>query len=113
MRKLEENKYISGYHAVLNSKLLGKDITAFILVTVDSSKHYNSFKDHTSSVDEILEVHAITGSGTHLLKIKTENTSTLEKLLSKIQSWSGVIKSSTSLVLSTSKESTNIKINKK
>ena len=53
MRKLEENKYISGYHAVLNSKLLGKDITAFILVTVDSSKHYNSFKDHTSSVDEI------------------------------------------------------------
>lgn len=110
LRKLEEAGIISGYTAKLNYQMLGKDITAFVLATVDSSKHYNSFVDHISSVDDILECHAITGEGTHLLKIRTENTTTLEKLLAKIQSWSGVIKTTTSVVLSTPKETSAIKI---
>jgi Lrp/AsnC family leucine-responsive transcriptional regulator len=36
--------------------------------------------------------------------VRTENTSTLEKLLSKIQSWKGVQSTRTSIVLSTHKE---------
>ena len=110
LRKLEEAGIISGYFAKLDYQMLGKDITAFVLATVDSSKHYNSFVDHISSVDDILECHAITGEGTHLLKIRTENTTTLEKLLAKIQSWSGVVKTTTSVVLSTPKETSAIKI---
>ena len=113
LKKLEELKYILSYNGILNYKLLGLDITAFIQITVDSSKHYQTFIDHTINVDEIQEVHAITGNGTHLLKVKTENTATLEKLLSKIQAWSGVVKTTTSLVLSSHKESTKIKITKK
>ncbi|MCX6135698.1 MAG: Lrp/AsnC family transcriptional regulator [Ignavibacteriales bacterium] len=110
LRKLEEAGIISGYFAKLDYQMLGKDITAFVLATVDSSKHYNSFVDHISSVDDILECHAITGEGTHLLKIRTENTTSLEKLLAKIQSWSGVVKTTTSVVLSTPKETSAIKI---
>jgi Lrp/AsnC family transcriptional regulator, leucine-responsive regulatory protein len=112
LKKLEENNIILGYHAVLNPQKLGKDITAFIKVSVDSSKHYTSFIDHMKLNDEILEAHAITGEGTHLLKVRTENTASLEKLLSKIQAWSGVVNTSTSLVLSTQKESTALKITK-
>jgi len=112
LRKLEENGFITGYAAVIDPKKVGKDITAFITVTVDSSKHYNSFIDHARATDEILEIHSVTGSGTHLLKIRTENTSTLEKLLSKIQAWSGIVNTTTSVVLSTMKETNRIKINK-
>ncbi len=110
LRKLEEGGYIDGYFARLNPKRLGKDITAFIVVIVDSSKHYHNFVEHANSNDEILECHAITGDGSHLLKIRTENTTTLEKLLAKIQSWTGVTGTRTHLVLSSSKESTQIKI---
>lgn len=110
LRKLEEAGIIRGYHARLDHRMLGKDITAFIVVTVDSSKHYATFVEHVQSTDDILECHAITGEGTHLLKIRTENTSSLEKLLAKIQSWTGVVKTTTSLVLSTPKETTVIKI---
>ncbi len=110
MRKLEEAGYIEGYYARLDPKKLGKDITAFIMVTVDSSKHYHSFVDHANAMDEILECHAITGDGSHLLKIRTENTSTLERLLAKIQSWTGVTGTRTHLVLSSSKEGTLIKL---
>lgn len=112
LRKLEENGFITGYYAFVEPKKVGKDITAFITVTVDSSKHYPSFIEHARTTDEILEVHSVTGSGTHLLKIRTENTSTLEKLLSKIQAWSGVVNTTTSVVLSTMKETTRLKINK-
>ncbi len=110
LRKLEESKYIVGYAAIVDYRRLGKDITAFISVIIDSSKHYQSFIDHAAAQEEILECHAITGEGSHLLKVRTESTITLEKLLSRIQSWPGVTGTRTSLVLSTSKETSRIKI---
>ena len=110
LRKLEDNEIITGYHATVNAKKLGKDITAFIFVMVESSRHYAQFLEHAQGLDEILECHAITGDGSHLLKIRTTDTVSLEKLLAKIQSWAGVHNTRTNLVLSTSKESTRIRI---
>jgi Lrp/AsnC family leucine-responsive transcriptional regulator len=66
--------------------------------------------EHTNANDEILECHAITGEGSHLLKVRTANTASLEKLLAKIQAWSGVLNTRTNLVLSTSKETMRIKV---
>lgn len=109
LRKLEENGYITGYFATVDPRKLGKDICAFIFVTVDSSKHYPGFLEHAHANDEILECHAITGEGSHLLKVRTANTASLEKLLAKIQAWSGVLNTRTNLVLSTSKETMRIK----
>ena len=110
LRKLEDAGYITGYAALVDPKLLGKDITAFIMVFVDSSKHYHGFVEHADAHNEILECHAVTGEGSHLLKIRTENTASLERLLARIQSWTGVTGTRTSLVLSTSKESARIHI---
>lgn len=110
LRKLEDGEIITGYHATVDPKKLGKDISAFIFVTIDSSKHYAQFIEHAVAIDEIQECHAITGEGTHLLKIRTTNTHSLEKLLARIQAWSGVTSTRTNLVLSSAKESTKIKI---
>lgn len=110
LKKLEESQIIRGYHADVDAKKLGRDVTAFIFVTIDSSKHYGQFIDHAGALDEILECHAITGEGTHLLKVRTTHTASLEKLLTKIQSWAGVVSTRTNLVLSSSKETTRIRI---
>ena len=109
LRKLEENNIITGYHATVDPLRLGKDITAFIEVTVDSSRHYHQFLDHAAAHDDILECHAVTGEGTHLLKVRTANTASLEKLLARIQAWTGVVSTRTNLVLSTAKETMRIK----
>ncbi len=111
LRKLEDSGYIKGYFASVDHKKVGKDITAFIFVSVDSSKHYASFVEHALATDDILECHAITGEGSHVIKIRTENTSTLEKLLAKIQSWQGVTGTRTNVVLSSPKEHMRIKFN--
>lgn len=110
LNKLEDNGIIETYITKLNHKNLGKDITAFIFVTSDSSTHYKDFISHALQNQEILECHSITGDGSHVLKIRTENTSSLEKLLAKIQSWKGVRSTRTSIVLSSHKESFEINL---
>jgi Lrp/AsnC family leucine-responsive transcriptional regulator len=110
LRKLEESRIILGYHAHVDTKRLGKDITAFVVVMVDSSRHFGTFVEHAAAHEDILEVHAVTGQGTHLVKVRTENTASLEKLLARIQSWQGVTQTATSLVLSSQKETTHIRI---
>jgi Lrp/AsnC family transcriptional regulator, leucine-responsive regulatory protein len=109
IQKLEERGVIKGYTAILDAKRLGKDITAFITVSIDSSKHYQMFMERARETEEILECHSVTGDGSHLLKVRADNTNSLEKLLSRIQSWPGVLSTKTSVVLSTIKESTVLK----
>ena len=112
MRKLEEKDLITGYTAQLDSKKFNFDITAFVFVEVDGSDNYPIFIENAISEPEILECHSITGDGSHILKIRTENTASFEKLLSKIQSWGGVSKSRSNVVLSSFKETTELPIEK-
>ena len=104
MKKLEERGLIQGYYAILNSKDFNFDITAFLFVQVDGSEHYPDFVEKVTNEPEVLECHSITGDGSHLLKVRTKNTASFERLLSKIQSWEGVDKTRSNLVLSSFKE---------
>lgn len=106
--KLESHGFIKSYTAVLDPKKLGIDITCFIFVTSESSKHYRQFVEHCIAAKEVVECHSVTGDGSHILKVRVENTLALEKFLSKIQSWPGVKSTRTSLVLSSHKETTEI-----
>lgn len=112
MRKLEEKNLIKSYTALLDAKKFKFDITAFVFVEVDGSDNYPPFIENTMAEPEILECHSITGDGSHILKIRTENTASFEKLLSKIQSWDGVSKSRSNVVLSSFKETSNLPIEK-
>ncbi|RMD85569.1 MAG: Lrp/AsnC family transcriptional regulator [Calditrichaeota bacterium] len=106
LRKLEEYGIIKGYHAVLEARKVGLEVTAFIFIISESSQHYPEIIKEAQKVPEVLECHAITGEGSHLLKVRTQSTASLERLLSTIQSWPGVINTRTSIVLSSPKETT-------
>ena len=110
LNKLEEKKIIEGYYAKLNRKAFGYDIMAYILVMMESSKHYKSLISHVDKLAQIIECHSVLGEGSHLLKAISKNTEALEKLLADIQSWPGVIATKTTFVLSTIKETTEIDI---
>lgn len=110
MKKLEERGLIKGYHAILDDKEFNFDITAFLFVQVDGSEHYANFVKKVIDEPEVLECHSITGDGSHLLKVRTKNTASFERLLSKIQSWEGVDKTRSNLALSSFKETRAIPI---
>ena len=111
MRKLEERGIITGYHAIVDAKRMHIDITAFIRVMVENSDDYPHFVKKASGLEEVLEVHSVTGDGSHILKVRTRNTTTLEQLLANLQSWPSVHGTSTSIVLSTYKETRSLDIN--
>jgi Lrp/AsnC family transcriptional regulator, leucine-responsive regulatory protein len=108
LRKLEERGALRGYTAVLDPRTLGRDVTAFIAVGISGSQHYPGFLERVAAHAEVLECHSVTGQGSHLLKVRTLSTSTLESLLAEIQAWPGVQFTTTSIVLSTLKETARI-----
>jgi Lrp/AsnC family leucine-responsive transcriptional regulator len=110
LHKLEENGVIEGYYTKLNRKVFGFDIMAYILVLMDSSKHYKSLITHVEKKPEILECHSVLGEGSHLLKALVKNSAALENLLSEIQAWTGVVSTKTTFVLSTLKDTTVLAI---
>lgn len=110
MRKLEERGLIANYHAILDSKKFNFDITAFIFVEVDGSEKYTDFVERVSQHPEVLECHSITGDGSHILKVRTKNTESFEKFLSLIQSWDGVSRTRSNIVLTSFKETRELPI---
>jgi Lrp/AsnC family leucine-responsive transcriptional regulator len=110
MRKMEESGVIKHYACVADARKLHQDMTAFVFIATESSKGYQIIIDQAEKENEILECHAVTGGGSHLLKIRTVNTESLEKLLARIQSWEGVVNTTTNIVLSSPKETTALSL---
>lgn len=113
LNKLEEKGIIAGYYTKLNLKSFGLDLMVFITIHTDSSKHYDDFAENVRNTEEILECYAVLGEGSHVMKAVVKDSLSLEKLLSKIQSWKGVKRTHSRFVLSTIKETTKIKIKAK
>lgn len=102
VKKLESEKIIKGYTVLIDEKKLGVDITAFIGVNIDHPQNIENFEHVAEALKEqILECHHVTGEFTLLLKVKAKNTADLEKLIGKIRSTKGVVKTHTMVVFST------------
>ena len=112
VKKLEAGGVITTYQAVLDGKKLGKDITAFIGVSVGHQRDMEKFWMQMVQRDEVLECHHVTGEESFILKVKTANTASLEKLLGEIRSVEGVTRTVTRVVLSTAKESQTLSLDR-
>lgn len=104
VKKLEARGVVKGYQAVVDAKKVGKDVTAFIGVSVGNQRHIDEFAAQVARHSDVLECHHVTGDESFILKVKTANTGSLEKLLGEIRSVEGVTRTVTKVVLSTPKE---------
>ncbi len=111
VKKLEDIGIITGYHAAVEARKLGKVVTAFIGVSIGDPRTIEFFEETIEQLDDILECHHVTGEHTVLLKVKTHNTATLENLIRTIRLIDGVIRTETMVVLSTHTERTQICVN--
>ena len=110
IKKLQESGIIVGFTAVLDHRKVGLDVTAFITVISESSSHYADVVNFANKNSEIINCFTTTGNGSHVLLAITKNTHSLEKLLRNIQSWPGVMRTETQIVLSSYKKINSIKI---
>lgn len=103
IKKLESSGIIKQYTAILNSKLLGKDTTAFISVRLEHPKYNDNFMESVKKLPEIIECYYLTGDFDYILKVITASTETLAQILNEIKSIRGVSLTKTVVVLSTVK----------
>ena len=66
--------------------------------------------DAANQTHEVVQCFTTTGVGSHVLLIQTKNTSSLERLLRRIQSWPGVTRTETQLILNSYKKDNIIDI---
>ena len=110
IKKLQDSGIIQDIHAVLDPKKLNLDVSALITVISESSIHYKKFIQSVEKTPEVIQCFSTTGNGSHSLLVVTRNSHSLEELLRNIQSWPGVIRTETQLILSSYKLIQNIPV---
>ena len=104
IKKLENAGVIKKYTTVLDEQKLGLDVTAFICVLMDHPRFNEGFMAFAAKKAAIIECNYVAGDYDYLLKIRTDSTHSLERLLDEVKSVPGVGRTKTMLVLSASKQ---------
>ena len=108
IRKLQENGVILGFQTAIDPSSIGLDVSAIITIISGSSQYYKEVTVAAEKTPEVVQCFSTTGNGSHMLYVVTKNSNTLEELLRKIQSWPGVARTETQIVLSSYKPGSTI-----
>lgn len=109
VNRLVEQKIILEYRAIIDSQSLGYECTAFVAVTLEKPSHRTKFLQKVQEVQEIQECHHIAGDDDYLLKVRCKNIKDLDRVISEeLKSLSGVVKTKTTIVMDTLKETSVI-----
>lgn len=108
LRKLDASGVIEKYTVIINAKKLNRSLTVIMFIGLESPKYTAKFLEAIQRDDEIIECHYLAGDYDYALKIMTENTETLEKILNKIKSMNGIVKTKTTVTLSTIKNNYSV-----
>jgi Lrp/AsnC family leucine-responsive transcriptional regulator len=108
LKRLEEAGVIEGYRAVLNRKLLGLGVTAF--VRIDIERHTpvfeRKFEEAIAELPEVISCHVISGEGAFLLVVVCDSLETYSNFaLNTLMALPGVKDTQTSFSLKEVKSS--------
>jgi len=105
LKKLENAGVIRRYVAVVDPSAVGMGVTAFVEVFIEHPRFEPAFIAKVRAMDEVQEVHHITGEFSLLLKLRVAGMEALQQLLiHHLNALEGVRQTRTVIALSTSKE---------
>jgi len=114
MRRMEQQKIIKEYKAILDSKKLNLGTTAFILASFsyrngETPLSQRVIAEQIAKFPEVQEVHIISGDWDILIKVKEKDVDTVGNfVVDKLRTVKGVEKTLTCMVFDTQKETTEI-----
>lgn len=75
LKRLEEEGYITGYHARLNMRMIRKNYVVFIQVKLEATSrhHLDKFNQAVRKMDAIQACHMMAGGFDYLLKVRCRN----------------------------------------
>ena len=83
VRKLESSGIITGYHAIVDEKVLGMGIKAFIKLSLERQveNSLSTFSERMAEIEEVVECHLVTGTCDFMLKIIVKDIAAFENLI--------------------------------
>ncbi len=108
LKKLEASGIIENYTTILNPIMMEKSLTAIIMVALERPKYADLFQEFVNKESDILDCYYLAGDYDYALKIVTKDTASLEILIGKIKALEGLLKTKTTIVLSTIKDTHSV-----
>jgi Lrp/AsnC family transcriptional regulator len=108
IKRLEQQKYIERYAAILNSKKLDKGMTVFCFVSLEVQKldEINKFKFSVTDIPEVVECYLLGGSNDFLLKVLVKDLDAYHQFSSgKLAALNNISQIKSTFVLDTVKKS--------
>lgn len=110
VRKLTASGHVKAWQAVLAPEKVGADLCAFLLLDMDYHGEREACQE-LSALDEVQELHHISGAHSYIMKVRVADTKALQALIgTKIKPLAGVLRTESMLVLSTEKETPKMRI---
>ena len=103
IKKMETSGLIEQYTTIINQSVLGRELMAFIYVSLEHPKYYDEFVKRINENGSVAECYYIAGDFDFILKVVTKTGRTLEEIINYIKYINGVSMTRTSVVLSTNK----------
>lgn len=114
VKKLEQKNVIMKYTAKINPNAVHRKLLAFISMKSADGMGYDVSAKELAKIPEVQEVHHIAGDYCYLVKVRTEDSASLMKLMresfSKIPN---ILSTRTTIVLETVKEEQQLVLSEK
>jgi Lrp/AsnC family leucine-responsive transcriptional regulator len=105
VKRLEERGVVRGWRADLDPAAIGCPLLAFVFVAVRPGKEDMTFRKAMRRHESVLECHHVTGSWSHLLKLRLPDLGALEAFLDEeVRAHPGVERTETLIAISSAKE---------
>ena len=108
VKKLQEKGVIKRFTALVSPEMLGKSLTAFVLINTNP-KRLQTVLASLQGMEDVYEAYDITGSFYAIAKIRASSREELAKLIDQIGLIDGVTSTETAIVLRCIKEETRVK----
>ncbi|MEM7323406.1 MAG: Lrp/AsnC family transcriptional regulator [Actinomycetota bacterium] len=101
LKRLRTEGAITGFGPDVSPAAAGLQVLAFVALTIAQGEHDRTITALTP-IDEILEIHTVTGDGDLLLKVVARTNDDLHRIVQRIAGISTVARTDTRLSLDTS-----------
>jgi len=108
--RMEDAGVIEGYHAAVDVKEVGYDVSALVGLRVEQGREEDALS-RLRSIDEIQEIHLTTGEWDVMLRVVAPTTDDLRELMfERVANMDGFSRSQTMIILGTDYESDGVPI---
>lgn len=100
MDRLTERGVLDGFPPRVDLAAMGYGLTAFAVIEIAQGRR-DEVAGALGAIDEVCEVHATTGEGDLLVRMVARANDDLQRVIDAVVDVSGVVRTSTSIALST------------